>query len=34
MGAPRQAWSAALYLFAHRSVADGTVPCLDRLRAG
>lgn len=34
MGAPHQAWSAALYLFAYRSVADGAVPCLDRLRAG
>jgi hypothetical protein len=33
MGAPRQAWSAGLYLFAHRSVADGAVPGLDRLRA-
>jgi hypothetical protein len=33
MGAPRQAWSAALYLFAYRAVADGAVPCLDRLRA-
>jgi len=33
MGAPHQAWSAALYLFAFRAVADGTVPCLDRMRA-
>jgi glycogen debranching enzyme len=33
MGAPRQAWSAALYLFAFRSVADGVVPCLDQIRA-
>jgi glycogen debranching enzyme len=33
MGAPQQAWTAALYLFAFRSVADGVVPCLDHLRA-
>jgi hypothetical protein len=34
MGVPRQAWTAALYLFAFRSVADGVVPCLDNMRAG
>jgi glycogen debranching enzyme len=34
MGAPHQAWTAALYLFAYRSVADGAVPCLDQMRAG
>jgi hypothetical protein len=34
MGAPQQAWTAALYLFAFRSVADGAVPCLDQIRAG
>ena len=34
MGAPQQAWSAALYLFAYRAVADGAVPCLDEMRAG
>jgi len=33
MGAPQQAWTAALYLFAYRSVADGAVPCLDQMRA-
>lgn len=32
MGAPFQAWSAALYLFALRSVADGAVPCLLEMR--
>jgi hypothetical protein len=34
MGAPQQAWTAALYLFACRSVTDGAVPCLDQLRVG
>jgi hypothetical protein len=34
MGAPHQAWTAALYLFAYRSVADGAVPCFDQMRAG
>jgi glycogen debranching enzyme len=34
MGARQQAWSAALYLFAFRAVADGAVPCLDRMRVG
>jgi len=34
MGAPQQAWTAALYLFAFRAVADGSVPCLDQMRAG
>ncbi len=33
MGVALQAWSAALYLFAHRAVASGTVPCLDEIRA-
>jgi glycogen debranching enzyme len=32
MGAALQAWSAALYLFAYRAVARGTVPCLDDMR--
>jgi hypothetical protein len=33
MGASQQAWTAALYLFAFRAVADGAVPCLDQMRA-
>lgn len=33
MGAPQQAWTAALYLFAFRAVANGAVPCLDQMRA-
>ena len=33
MGAPQQAWTAALYLFAFRAVANRAVPCFDQMRA-
>ena len=33
MGAPFQSWSAAMYLFALKSVTDRAVPCLLQMRA-
>ena len=33
MGFPKQAWSAAMYVYAHRAVESGELPLFDQLLA-